>query len=205
MAMSNLWNPGVLPSSYSRVCVCVRVCVCAPAAPWLQANSLPPSTPTPRFPAQPGPPRMIRDVAMAHTPQFRQSLWESSSVTFAAAWSTALTRGNYFVSWALYEYCSLIVLLWKSISFLTLKSRNKFSSFFKEITLTACAIFRQRNTLIKQGQSGNKGHTGLVKATRAFTWPHHHALHRSILLGVTSSCLAICILSTIAIHFLMNV
>lgn len=89
MAVSNLWNPGVLPSSYShvRVRVCVHVCVCtrAPAAPFLQADSLPPSTPTPRFPAQPGPPRMTGDMAMAHTPQFRQNLWESSSVMFAAA------------------------------------------------------------------------------------------------------------------------
>jgi len=35
----------------------------------------------------------------------------------------------------------------------------------------------------------------------------HIAMHctGSVLLGVSSSCVAICILSTIAIHFLMNV
>lgn len=149
----------------SRVClraptaICVCVSVCAPAAPWLLAHSFQAFAPTPQFPAQPGPPWMIKDLVMEHTPPLRQSLWESSSVMFAAAWSRALTQGNYLVSWALYDYCPLIVLLWKSISFLTLKSRNKFSSFFKEITLTACAMFRKRNISTHQGQYGNKGHT----------------------------------------------
>lgn len=133
-------------SQLLQPCVCVCACVCAPAAPWLHNNSLPPSAPTPQFPAQPGPPWMIRDMAVAHTPQFRQSLWEPSSVTFAAAWRRVLTQGNYFVSWTSHKYYPLIVFLWKSKSFLTLKSRNKFSWFFKEITLTACAILRQRNT-----------------------------------------------------------
>lgn len=163
MFMSNLRKPGVPPSPCSHLCVSVCLCVCvsacAPAAPWLLAHSLQAFAPTAQFPAQPGPPRMIKDSVMEHTPPLRQSLWESLSVVFAAAWRRALTQGNYLVSWALYEYCPLIVLLWKSLSCLTLKSKNKFSSFFKEITLTACAIFRKRNISTHGGQSGNKGHT----------------------------------------------
>lgn len=165
MAEANLRKPGVPPSPDSRVCVVclsVRLCVCVCPSCTLASCSLPSSL-RPHTPVS-GPARSPPDdqglAYGAHpTQRLRQSLWDSSSIMFAAAWSRALTQGNYLVSWALYEYHPLIVLLWKSISFLTLKSRNKFSSFFKEITLTACAIFRQRNISTHWGQSGNKGHT----------------------------------------------
>lgn len=52
----------------TAMCVCVCVSVCAPAAPWLLAHSLQTSAPTLQFPAQPGPPQMIKDLVVEHTP-----------------------------------------------------------------------------------------------------------------------------------------
>lgn len=161
MAKSNLWNPGMLPS-HVHVCVFVpmpQLHLGSPLTPFL------PPPPHPTFRPSQVPSRMTGDTAMAHTPQFRQSLREQSCITFATAWITALARDNYFVSWMLCECCQLIVLLWKSTSSRTLTisvHSHKFSSFFKEITLAACGIFRQRNMRMDQGQSGNKEHTGLV-------------------------------------------
>ena len=69
------------------VCVCLSVCLCvsvhAPAAPQLLDHSLQAFSPT----LVSGParsPQMIKDLVMEHTPPLRQSLWESSSVMFAA-------------------------------------------------------------------------------------------------------------------------
>lgn len=76
-----------LPAPNSRVCVCASLCVsvCASAAPWLLAHSLQAFAPTLQLPAQPGPPRMIKDLVTEHTPLLRQGLRESSTVMFAAA------------------------------------------------------------------------------------------------------------------------
>lgn len=115
----------------TAMCVCLCVCVCPSCT--LASCSLPsnlrPHTPV-SGPARSPPDDQGLGCGAHPTQRLRQSLWDSSSVMFAAAWSRVLTQGNYPVSWAWYEYCPLIVLLWKSISFLTLKRRNKFSSFF---------------------------------------------------------------------------
>lgn len=89
MAISNLWNPGVLPSSWSHV----HVHVCVPSSlltPFL------PHTPI-SSPAR-SPPQTMRDTVMVHPPMLQSGPLGALSSCIHSSLKHTSGSGKYFVS-----------------------------------------------------------------------------------------------------------